>query len=146
MFEKILERTLAGLGASDQLINTMGPSLAILLAIAGGTAAAQFFKYPLSRAIQDDGMFSWCVRAVAVMSTFLLALFMTENVTWPLALVFAFLQLGMYHLSLILIRRWWPWLEVHSAIGSVEAPPAAVQAQNQRQADKAMAAKENDGS
>jgi hypothetical protein len=119
MFETILQRILTGLGASDQLISTMGPSLSIVLAIAGGTAAAQFFKYPLSRAIPDDGLFSWTVRATAVLVTFVLALFLTDTMTWPLALVFSFLQLAVYHVSLAMIRRWWPWLEDHKAVGSM---------------------------
>lgn len=142
MFETILQRILAGLGASDQLITTMGPSLSILLAIAGGTAAAQFFKYPLSRLIEDDGLFSWCVRAVAVAATFLLALFLSETVTWPLALVFAFLQLAVYHASLRMIRRWWPWLEAHPLVGSVEPPKEAYIARELRRIDRAMEERE----
>lgn len=138
MFEQILQRILTGLGASDQLISTMGPSLSILLAIAGGTAAAQFFKYPLSRLIADDGLFSWCVRAVAVAATFLLALFLTDQMRWPLALVVGFLQLAVYHASLRMIRRWWPWLEASPVVGSVEPPPSAYVARAQRLADKAM--------
>lgn len=138
MFETILQRILSALGASDQLIATMGPSLAILLAIAGGTAVAQFFKYPISWYVTDDKKFSWLVRAVAVGATFLLALSLTESVRWPLALVFAFLQLAIYHGSLQLIRRWWPWMEVHPAVGSMDPPDQAAHAKAQRAADKAM--------
>lgn len=134
MFETVVQRILAGLGASDQLISTMGPSLSILLAIAGGTAAAQFFKYPLSRAIRDDGLFSWSVRAVAVSVTFLLALFLTEAMPWPVALVFAFLQLAFYHASLAMIRRWWPWLETKAVVGSVDPPASAYLADEKRKA------------
>lgn len=137
MFETILQRILSGLGASDQLISTMGPSLSILFAIAGGTAAAQFFKYPLSRAIHDDGMFSWSVRAVAVLSTFTLAMFLTDKMAWPLALTFGFLQLAIYHASLSMIRRWWPWLETKAVVGSIEPPVTAYLADAERKADKA---------
>jgi hypothetical protein len=136
MFEIVLQRILAGLGASDQLIATMGPTLSILLAIAGGTAAAQFFKYPLSRAIADGGLFDWSVRAVAVGVTFLLSLFLTEKISWPIALVFSFLQLAFYHLSLAMIRRWWPWMEAKPMVGAIEPPLKAFEAAAQRQADK----------
>jgi hypothetical protein len=145
MFEIVMQRILAALGASDQLIATMGPSLAILLAIAGGTAAAQFFKYPISWYVTDDKKFSWFVRAVAVASTFLLALSLTETVRWPIALVFSFLQLAVYHASLSMIRRWWPWLEVHPAVGSLDPPGEAAQAKAQREADKRMDDGQNSG-
>jgi hypothetical protein len=138
MFEIILQRILAALGASDQLIATMGPSLAILLAIAGGTAVAQYFKYPISRRVRDEAGFDFWVRTVAVLSTFVLAVLLSHSVPWPLALVFAFLQLAIYHLSLRTIRRWWPWMEAHKAVGAIDPPPAAFLAKAQREADKRM--------
>lgn len=135
MFEKVLERLLAAMGASDQLISAMGPTFAILLAMVAAGAVAQFLKFPLSRRIRDDMAFSWTVRAVAILATFVFAHFLTDKLVWPLELAFACVQPLLYHVTLAIIRHWMPWLETYKAVGAVEPPRTAEVAKVLREAN-----------
>jgi hypothetical protein len=136
MFEQILQRILGGLGASDGVIATMGPTITIILSMASGGALAQFLKFPLSRAMQEP-WFSWTVRAMATLGTVLFAHTLSSAVPLWLEIGAGLLQPLCYHASLALIRRFWPWLETRKVVGSVKPPASAVQAQAQREADRA---------
>jgi len=136
MFEQILQRILAALGAGDQLIVAGGPTLTIIMAMMIGGALAQFLKFPLSRAVQDP-WFSYLVRVIAVVSTFVFAHFLSETVPLWLQFGAAVLQPLSYRISLAIIRRFWPWLETKKYVGAVWPPDSAFQADAQRRADKA---------
>ena len=125
MFETILKQILSGMGASDNVIAAMGPTATIVLAILFGGALAQFVKYPVSRWITDDRLFSWTVRALAVVSTALFAHFLSETVPLWLEIGAGMVQPLCYHGSLAIIRRYWPWLENSKMVGSVNPPGTA---------------------
>lgn len=132
----MLEDILKYAGAGDAALRTMGPVLTILLSWIGGGAVAQFLKYPISRAVQDGAAFDWTVRTVAVLSAFGFAHVLSGSVTTPLEVVAAVTQPIAYWASLRLIRRFWPWLEVHPAVGSVTPPASAFVAAAERAADQ----------
>lgn len=137
MFEATLQRILTGVNASDGLIAGMGPTLTILLALAIGTAAAQFLKFPLSQTVQEP-WFSWWVRVVGVVVTAVFAFMLSNTVPLWLAIGVGLLQPPVvYHGGLAIIRRWFPWLEMKPFVGAVCPPASAHQAAAQRAADKA---------
>lgn len=122
MFETTLKHILDGMGASDGVIAAMGPTATIFLSMLFGGAFAQFVKYPVSRWIVDDRMFSWAVRALAVGSTFLFAHSLSETVPLWLEIGAGVVQPLGYHGSLMVIRRYWPWLENSKMVGSITPP------------------------
>lgn len=122
MFETILKQILSGMGASDGVIAAMGPTATIAFAMLFGGALAQFVKYPISRWIADDKMFSWTVRALAVGSTAVFAHFLSETVPLWLEIGAGVVQPLTYHGSLMVIRRFWPWMENSKMVGSIDGP------------------------
>lgn len=135
-----IESVLQLLGFSDQALETMGPTLAILLSWAAGGAVAQGVKFPLSRTI-PAAWFDWTIRTLAIVATFAFSLLLSDMPV-GLAAVAAVAQPVWYHFSLAMIRRWWPWLEVSPIVGSVSPPPSAFTAAAQRKANQ----NEEDGS
>lgn len=132
----MLEDILKWAGAGDAALKAMGPVITILLAWIGGGAIAQFLKYPISRAVQDGAAFDWTVRTVAVLAAFGFAHVLSGSVTTPLEVVAAVTQPVAYWASLRVIRRFWPWMEVYSAVGSCTPPATAYAAAEQRRADQ----------
>ena len=136
MFETFLQRFLAAIGAGDQLIAVMGPSVTVLLAWICGGAVAQFLKFPVSWYITDDRRFSWWVRTVAISATWGFMHWLSDTVILPLEIGLSMLQPLIYHASLAVIRRWWPWIETKKFVGSVSPPQSAFVANDLRQAEK----------
>jgi hypothetical protein len=122
MFETTLKHILDGMGASDGVIAAMGPTATIVLSMLFGGAFAQFVKYPVSRWITEDRLFSWTVRALAVVSTFIFAHSLSETVPLWLEMGAAVVQPLTYHGSLMVIRRFWPWMENSKMVGSIDPP------------------------
>jgi hypothetical protein len=122
MFETTVKAILDSMGASDSVIAAMGPTATIVLAIIFGGALAQLVKYPISRWIADDKLFSWTVRALAVGSTAVFAHFLSETVPLWLEIGAGVVQPLTYHGSLAIIRRFWPWMENSKLVGSIEGP------------------------
>ena len=133
-----VESILSVMGVGDQALAAMGPTLTILLSWAAGGAIAQAVKFPLSRALAID-WFDWTVRSVAVLATAAVARLLSDSMSLGLILVAAVAQPLSYHASLSLIRRFWPWLEVSRAVGSVCPPSTAYTAAAQRAADRSGA-------
>lgn len=136
MFESVLKHLLSALGAGDQLIAVMGPSFTILLSWVAGGAVAQFLKYPLSRRLQDPN-FSFVVRLIAITSTLVFAHLLSDSIHATLEVVVALVQPLVYHVSLAMVRKWWPWLETRRFVGSISPPPTAVTANQLRLQQKA---------
>ena len=122
MFETTVKAILNSVGASDSVIAAMGPTATILLSMVFGGALAQFVKYPISRWIADDKLFSWTVRALAVGSTAVFAHFLSETVPLRLEIGAGVAQPLTYHGSLMVIRRFWPWMENSKMVGSIDGP------------------------
>lgn len=120
----------------DAQLASPGVGLAFVLSMLAGIAAAQFAKFPLSRAIDDDGWFSWVVRAVSVAAAMIFGLCFPVPMHWTVAALAGLASIGFYHLSLLLIRRKWPWLETKKVVGSVEPPATAFLAAMARREDK----------
>jgi hypothetical protein len=128
------------LAAADQVLTAKSIVVTILMAWVGGGAIAQWLKFPISRTVSDV-WFDFTIRTVAVSSAMVfgltgLGLTSSPALAWPLAVIAGATQPGVYHLSLLVIRHWWPWLEVHSFVGSVTPPARAFEAAIQREADK----------
>lgn len=132
----MLETILKALGASDQVVSDMGPTATFVLALLAGGAFAQWVKFPLSRQLQGDAVFSWAIRTIAMGSTFVAAHYLSDKLSLALELLAALVQPLAYWVSLRAIRRWWPWIEVHAPIGSVDPPNSAFLAAAQRAADR----------
>lgn len=132
----MIEVALQWLGFSDQLIKDMGPTLTILLAVVAGGAFAQWIKFPLNRRIADKGLFSWTVCTLAMLATFLAAHFLSNSLAAAVEITVALLQPALYHITLDIIRRFWPWLETLKFVGAVDPPKRAYTSRAKRQAEK----------
>lgn len=132
----MIETILKALGASDQVIAQMGPTATFLLALLAGGAFAQWVKYPISRQLQSDAAFSWTIRTIAMLATFVAAHYLSGALSLSLEMLAALVQPLAYWASLRAIRRWWPWLEVHAPVGSVSPPQSAYTAAAQREVDR----------
>jgi hypothetical protein len=113
----MLETILKALGAGDQVLTTMGPLIAWILAWLGGYGITQTFKFPLKRvlpAVWTD----WLVRMFAISVTFLCTHFL-GSLPWMLEVVIAFSQPVAYKVFMAIVKKQWPWLEA-SAFGSAD--------------------------
>lgn len=131
----MLDEILEWMGAGDAAIAAMGPLMTWVLAVLFGTGFTQFVKFWIARQVADIGLYDWTVRAVAVASTAVFAHVLSDALAWPFEVGIGFSQLFVYHGSRAAIRRWWPWLEVYKAVGSVDPPEAARTAQARRVAE-----------
>lgn len=136
MFEQIITRIVAGLGLGDQVIAASGPTACILAGMLGANLVAQLFKFPLSLVLVRPPAFDWGVRVLTVVAGTLIAHGLGDSLNWAWASLAGLSAWGFYHLTLAVIRRFWPWLEVFHMVGSVDPPPTAQQAAAQRAADR----------
>ena len=67
---------------------------------------------------------------------FAFALLLSDAVSLALAAVAGLSQPVWYHVSLAVIRKFWPWLEVNPIVGSLSPPHSAYRAAAQRDADR----------
>jgi hypothetical protein len=132
----MLEQILKWLGAGDHALSVMGPTLTIALAWVFGGAAAQTLKYPLSRLL-DAAWFDWSVRTLAIAATVGFAHLLSGSVPGVLEFGAGLSQPIVYWASLRVIRKYWPWMEVSAAVGSIDPPASAYFAADQRAAEKA---------
>lgn len=131
----MLTEILRWLGAGDAAIATMGPVLAIALAMLGGYGVTQACKFPLS--VWLDGEWRrWLTRMVSVASTTVLAVWLGDIVP-PLALIVGAVQPAVYGITMAIVRRRWPWLEATILLGSADPSPASVEARAVREAERA---------
>jgi hypothetical protein len=114
---------LGGLGASDGVINAMGPTVTIVFALIGGFAAAQIFKFPLDRLIGDP-WHGYVVRMTGVGTTFGLAHYLSNHLTVPIEFTVAVLQPTMYELLRAAANRFVPWAApVFRSVDETKGPP-----------------------
>jgi hypothetical protein len=132
----MIENVLKWMGAADEALTVMGPILTIALSFLFGGAVAQFLKFWFARLIPDDGLYNWCVRASAVVSTTIFAHYLSDTLSLAVEFGLGFAQIGAYHAFRSSIRRWAPWLEVSPMVGSVVPPIEAVEAAAARAASK----------
>lgn len=133
----MLDEILKWMGAGDAAIATMGPLATWALAVLFGSGLTQFAKFWIARKMNDEGLYDWTVRAVAVVSCAVFAHFLSDAVPWIFEIGIGVSQVIIYHGSRAAIRRWWPWLETSKAVGSVCPPNEARIAQALRNQDKA---------
>lgn len=132
----MLQDVLQWMGAGDQALKVMGPTLTIVLAWAFGGAFTQLLKFPIQQLVAP-AWFGWTVRMIAVFSTAAFAHFLSKSIPDVLELGVGAAQPIVYWASLRVIRRYWPWMEVSLMVGSTTPPASAYQAADQRKADKA---------
>lgn len=128
----MVNEVLAWLGATDKALILMGPTATILLSWVFGGAAAQFLKFPLSQWVGQP-WFDWLVRLVAVTATFGFAHILSGNIAGPLEAGAALSQPCAYWLSLRVIRRFWPWMEISPLVGAITPPLRALEAAAERE-------------
>lgn len=128
----MLEAILRWVGAGDAAILTMGPVLAIALAMVGGYGITQAVKYPLSTVLSGPWC-RWATRVIAVASTAGLLLWLSD-LPPALALVVGAAQPLVYGITMAVVRRRWPWLEATILLGSSAPDPAALEARAARRA------------
>ena len=128
----MLDTFLKGLGASDAALSAMGPTIVIALALFGGFAVTQTFKWPLSRLVADAALLRYLTRWLAIGVTAIFAWELDHLSAW-LCLLIGFAQPVLYWITMRAIRRYWPWLEP-----TLSATPsnAGVVAQAVRQSQK----------
>lgn len=131
----MIDTVLRWIGVGDAAIAAMGPVLTLTFAWLFGGAAAQWLKFPLSRAMnRDNAAYDWSVRTMAVVLTFAFAHFIGDSLNTWFEVGIAVTQPVAYYVAIRAIRRWAPWLEVSKLIGSVEPPAEALRAAADRQA------------
>lgn len=113
-------KTVEVLEAADRLIGSMGPGLTFVLSVLGSNVLTQIMKAPLAHKIPEP-WFSLVIRVLALTFAVLLMCNLSDAITWRSALLLAPASVMFYHASLSLIRRFWPWLELHPMVGSVNA-------------------------
>lgn len=126
----MLTEVLQWLGASDEAIVKMGPSIAIVLALLGGYGITQLLKFPLAEFVIDRWR-DWTIRAVAVPATWLCAHYI-GGLPPVVQIVVAVSQPLAYTLVIGIVRHYWPWLEAGKVAGSVAPSDQAIIAMRDR--------------
>lgn len=122
----MLDDILRWLAAGDTAIVTMGPLVALALAMLGGSGVTQLLKFPLARII-PAAWSDWAIRLLAILSTWLLLSWLAE-LPRALEVIVAVAQPYAYTGVMRVIRHRWPWLEATRAAGSVQPSDAAQEA------------------
>lgn len=130
----MLDNILRWLGAGDQAITSMGPSMVVILSLLGGLAVTQVFKFPLALLLKSRWT-DWVIRFVAILSTMI---FMCWLDHLPIALdVIVGLSAPLaYRAVTATLRHFWPWLEAGKVLGSAAPSQTSQDALAQRKRDK----------
>lgn len=119
----MVDEILKWVGIGDQAIAAMGPILTILFAWLGGYGITQAFKFPLKMFVEHKWA-DWAIRTCGIVSTFGVAHWLNGLPT-AVECVVAFVQPKVYELSMIVVLKYWPWLEA-TPLGSAQPSQEAV--------------------
>ena len=108
---EIVTKALHALGASDEALTVMGPTLTIILALVAGIAVGQGVKWPLSLVVKGDAH-GYLVRMCAVFATFSFAHFASNHLSVPLEVLTAITQPLVYLGLKGATAKWAPWANV----------------------------------
>jgi hypothetical protein len=114
----MLETILQYLGAGDNAIVEMGPTLTVVLAFLFSYGVTQYLKDWVKLLGMQDRFYDLMVRTIASVLAFAFAFLLGGLKSWVFALGVGFLQPVVVHMSLQVIWKRWPHLKTTRALGS----------------------------
>lgn len=135
MLEQWIERAVKIIAVADQIITAGGPFLTFVLAMLFGVAAAQALKF-LYKGDLREPWDSRLTQVIAIAAAVFFAHCLSKSLNWGWKIAAGFSSIGFYHVTLMAIRKWVPWLEVSPLVGACHPPASAEQAAVQRQIEK----------
>lgn len=114
----MLDQVLKWVAAGDAALVTMGPVVAIALAMLGGAGITQALKFWLVQYIENQDAERQAIQMLATLVTGALLVWFAD-LHPALVVIVAFAQPYAYKLVARLIRHRWPWLEATKAAGSL---------------------------
>ncbi len=118
----MIANILEWMGQANKAVLDQGPMVTIFLSLLGGYAAGQFLKFPIKYfSAWPEVVENWAIRCGAVSASFLIGVWL-GGLKPAIIMVVALCQPMAYRLSMMLIRKYVPWLAA-TPIGS--ATPTA---------------------
>jgi hypothetical protein len=103
---------LEAIGASDNVITVMGPTLTIVFAWLGGFGVTQIFKFPMSRLISAIWL-DWSTRSFAALATTVFAWRLNDMNVWVNIVIGVSQPTAVW-----LAYKRWPQLRMRRYVGS----------------------------